>query len=213
LSDTDAPGKRTDMTDTATTILAHIREGQLVRTRLTLDEFLEHNPEEAPYLEYEGDGGVRRKMSPTTEHSAIAAWLGHRFLTYGDQRHRRIYAYVELRTNVGGESKVPDVAIYVDHRPTENERKQATVVADVSIEILSPGQGHTELASKCRWYIDHGGKLAMLVDPGPATVNVWNQWLSQTHYEATDVEPIDELNALLSGLELSAREIFAVLND
>jgi Uma2 family endonuclease len=193
-------------------ILAHIAEGQRAQTRLTLDEFLEHNPEEPPYLEYEGDGGVRRKVSSTTEHAAIAAWLSYRFHAYGEERHRPMFVYVELRTNVGGESKVPDVAIYVGHRPSENDRKQATVVADLSIVITSPGWSYADLAAKCRWYIEHDGKLAMLIDPRPATVEVWDEWSSfPTLHAAPDDTPIAELNTLLPDLNLSADALFAVL--
>src|SRR5579859_1794450 len=112
------------MTDTTTQVLARIAEGEVVQTDLTLDEFLELNPEEPPYLEYEGKGRVRRKMSPTTDHAQIALWLGHVFLTYRESHpHRRLYVYTELRTIAGGLAKVPDVAVYVGR--TTGERAQA----------------------------------------------------------------------------------------
>jgi hypothetical protein len=67
------------MTKTSTAVLANIPEGEVVETELTLDGFPAHNPEEPPYPEYEGNGCVRRKLSPNTEHAGIAAELSHHF--------------------------------------------------------------------------------------------------------------------------------------
>ena len=92
------------MTKPSTAVLANIPEGEVVQTELTLDGFLAHNPDEPPYLEYEGKGCVRRKMSPNTEHAGVAAELSHRFLAYRDATQRELYVYVELRTTVGGQS-------------------------------------------------------------------------------------------------------------
>jgi len=224
------------MTDTATEVLAHIPEGEVIQTELTLDEFLKHNPEEPPYLEYEGKGRVRRKMSPNTEHAAIAAELSHRFLAYRDEHQRRLYVYVELRTNAGGLSRLPDVAVYVDRRPRENQRKQALVVADLSIEILSPHQSRDELVGKCWWYIDQGSRFAMLIDPPERSLMLWDrqqrtiigetettQW-GRMHWGTTtsawpatygsDTDTvIGELDELLPGLQLTPRVMFSVLRD
>ena len=54
------------MTTTSLALL-NIAPGQVVQTDLDLEAFLDADPEEPPYLEYEGDGLVRRKMSPNTD--------------------------------------------------------------------------------------------------------------------------------------------------
>jgi len=213
------------MTKTSTAVLGTIPEGEVVQTELTLAEFLAHNPEEPPYLEYEGKGRVRRKMSPTTDHAAIAGWLSYLFHAYRERTARQLFVYVELRTNAGGLSRVPDVAVYVDHRPRENERKQALVVADLSIEIISPGQTREQQEAKCAWYIGQGGRFAMLIDPPRRELSVWvkstaaNSVGAQARYGTapgtsmtSPDEPIAELEDLLPELTLSAQAIFAVLN-
>jgi hypothetical protein len=128
------------MTTSRSPALATIPEVAVVQTELTLEVFLEENPEEPPYLEYPGKGCVRRKMSPNTDHAAIAAELSHQFLAYRERAQCELYVYVELRTDVGGQSRVPDLAVDVGRRPTENRRKHALVAADLSIDIVSPGE-------------------------------------------------------------------------
>lgn len=98
------------MTKTSPAMLGTISEGEVVQTELTLDEFLAHNPEEPPDLEYEGKGRVRRKISPTTDHAAIAGWLSYLFHAYRERTARQLFVYVELRINMGGLSRVPNVA-------------------------------------------------------------------------------------------------------
>jgi Uma2 family endonuclease len=213
------------MTKTSTAVLGTIPEGAVVQTELTLDEFLAHNQEEPPYLEYEGKGRVRRKMSPTTDHAAIAGWLSYLFHAYRERTARSLFVYVELRTNAGGLSRVPDVAVYVGQRPRENERKQALVVADLSIEIISPGQTREQQEAKCAWYLRQGGRVAMLIDPPRRELSVWVTSASthsvgvQARYgtapgtsTTSPDEPIGELEERLPGLNLSAQAIFSVLN-
>ena len=213
------------MTKTSTAVLGNIPEGEVVQTELTLDEFLAHNPEEPPYLEYEGKGRVRRKMSPTTDHAAIAGWLSYLFHAYRERTARPLFVYVELRTNAGGLSVLPDVSAYVGRPPAENDRKQATTVADLSIEIISPGQTREQQEAKCEWYIRQGGRFAMLIDPPRRELSVWvksastNSVDAQARYGTTPRiyttspdETIGELEDLLPGLNLSAQSIFSVLN-
>lgn len=201
------------MTKTSTAVLANIPEGAVVQTELTLDGFLAHNPEQPPYLEYEGKGCVRRKMSPNTEHAGIAAELSHRFLAYRDATQRELHVYVELRTNVGGQSKVPDGAVYVDHRPSENQRKQALVVADLSIEIISPGESREQQEAKCEWYIQQGGRFAILIDPQRREALVYAKDVAlggvgpRQRYGIDPDAVISELEDLLPGLHLSPQAI------
>lgn len=173
--------------------------------RLTLDQFL-NIPEQEPALEFDSDGTIHEKMSPNTEHGALQAHLARLLLNWidVDPPRRRGYVYTELRTNVAGASKLPDVAFY-RHRPRESARKHALEVADLAIEILSPRDDLEEQRAKCRWYLDHGAEVAMLVDPGQRSVSLF--------------EPVGQLEVfsgpativLLPGLELALDDVFSVL--
>src|ERR1700737_967774 len=141
--------------------------------RLTLDHFLEI-PEQEPALEFDSDGTIHEKMSPNTEHGALPAPLAAFLLNWidVDPPRRRGYVYTELRTNVAGASKLPDVAFY-RRRPRESARKHALEVADLAVEILSPRDDLDEQQAKCKWYVEHGAQVAMLVDPGRRSVTLF----------------------------------------
>jgi Uma2 family endonuclease len=146
-------------------------------------------------------------MSPNTEHGALQAHLGRLLLNWidGDPRRRRGYVYTELRTNVAGASKLPDVAFY-RQRPRESARKRALEVADLAIEILSARDDLDEQRAKCQWYVDHGAQVAMLVDPVQRSIT---RIESVGHVE---VFSSGGTLVLLPGLELALEDIFSVLD-
>lgn len=211
---------------TTTSPLNDIAPGQIRQTELSLREFLDLNPdaEEAPYLEYEGDGLVRRKMSPNPQHSEIQPHLARLFLNYSDQATtvRRLHVYTELRITTSGRSRLPDVAVYVGRRPHEDERKQAIDVADLSIEIVSPGDSRRQLEAKCHWYLDQGSAFAMLIDPERREVSVFSkgtalmgeeqQYVESQYAAYAPGETMVEFTKLLPGLNLSHGLIFQVLD-
>jgi len=173
---------------------------------LTLDQFLQI-PEQEPALEFDSDGTIHEKMPPTTEHGALQAHLAHLLLSWidVDPRRRRGYVYTELRTNVAGASKLPDVAFY-RHRPRESARKHALEVADLAVEILSPRDDLEEQRAKCQWYVDHGAQVAMLVDPGQRSVTLFES------VGQLEVFSSPGTLVLLPGLELALDDVFAVLD-
>jgi Uma2 family endonuclease len=175
-------------------------------TRLTLDQFLEL-PEQEPALEFDADGRIHEKMSPNTEHGALQAHIGHLLLTWVDvdPPRRRGYVYTELRINVAGASRLPDVAFY-RRKPRESKRKHALEVADLSIEILSPRDDLDEQRAKCQWYLDQGGKVAILVDPVERSVTRFEP--SGQREVFSGPEPLE----LLPELTLSLGDVFAVLD-
>jgi Uma2 family endonuclease len=173
---------------------------------LTLDQFLQI-PEQEPALEFDSDGTIHEKMSPNTEHGALQAHLSRLLLNWidVDPPGRRGYVYTELRTNVAGASKLPDVAFY-RHRPRESARKHALEVADLAIEILSPRDDREEQRTKCQWYLEHGAQVAMLVDPGHRLVTLFES--------VGNVEVFSNPGpfVLLPGLELRLDDVFSVLD-
>jgi len=174
-------------------------------TRLTLDQFLEL-PEQKPALEFDADGTIHEKLSPNTDHSALQAHIGRLLLNWidGDPARRRGYVFSELRTNVAGASKLPDVAFY-RRRPRASERKHALNVADVAIEILSPRDDLDEQHDKCMWYLQHGAQVALLVDPPRRSVTRF------VAGQAPELITEPGIVVLLPGLELALAEVFSVL--
>ena len=197
------------MSTTASLALLNIAPGQVVQTDLDLEAFLEADPEEPPYLEYEGDGLVRRKMSPTTDHGAIAAHLCGLLDHWQRQTGRRLYVYVELRTISGRLARLPDVSVYRT-RPPENARKHALRVADLSIEIRSPRESLLQQRAKCRWYLEQGSRAALLLDPDTETAEYFGPAGASDTYAGTRVLPLDDI---LPGLDLTPQAIFAVLHQ
>ena len=175
--------------------------------RLTLDQFLEL-PEQKPALEFDADGTIHPKMAPNTDHAALQAYLARLLLNWidGDPPRRRGYVYTELRTNVAGASKLPDVAFY-RQRPRESARKHALTVADVAIEILSPRDDVDEQRAKCEWYLDQGAQVALLVDPVQRSVERFDaSGHVEVYAEASRLR-------LLPGLELALADVFSVLDS
>jgi len=174
--------------------------------RLTLDQFLEI-PEQEPALEFDADGTIHEKMSPNTEHAALQAHLAHLLLNWVDvdPPRRRGYVYTELRTNLAGASKLPDVAFY-RHRPRASARKHALEVADLAIEILSPRDDLEEQRAKCQWYLDNGAQMAMLVDPGQRAVTLFES------VGQLEVVSSPGTLVLLPGLELALDALFSVVD-
>lgn len=174
--------------------------------RLTLEQFLEL-PEQKPALEFDADGTIHEKMSPNTQHSALQMHIGHLLLSWidVDPRRRRGYVYSELRTNVAGASKLPDVSFY-RRRPYESDRMHALEIADLSIEILSPRDDPDDQAAKCQWYLDNGGGTALLIDPVARTIRRF------AAVGGVDLLPPPDVVEPLPGLELSLAAIFSVLD-
>ncbi len=134
--------------------------------RLTLEQFLEL-PEQKPALELV-DGVVTQKVSPQGEHSALQYEFAERVNRFARPR-KLARAFPELRGSYAGTSLVPDVAVYRwDRIPRTVSGRLANVFRtppDIAVEIISPGQSRADQIDRCRWYIEHGARVALLVDP------------------------------------------------
>jgi Uma2 family endonuclease len=82
----------------------------------------------------------------------------------------------ELRATFAGASYVPDVAVFTWSRlPLDASGEiadECRTPPDVAIEIISPGESAPTLARRCQWYVEHGVRLAVLIDPRPRGIRV-----------------------------------------
>lgn len=180
-------------------------------TTTKLDEFLTI-PEREPALEFNPDGSIRPKMAPTSTHAElqalIARYLGNHISTSFSGTGPHPHVYTELRVNVGGASRLPDVAYYVQRPPT-NEHDHALVAPDLAIEIRSPSDSLDEQRDKCRWWVAQGSRIALLVDPEARAVEYFDAASWQT-YQGSRTMP---LRTVLTGFSLTADSIFDILDS
>jgi Uma2 family endonuclease len=145
-----------------------------IAQRLTLEQFLAL-PETKPALEYDSNGGVKKKVAPRPKHSRLQGTLIARFANFAEPS-KLAMALPELRTTFAGASYVPDVSVFTwDRLPLDASGELADechAPPDIAIEIVSPGQSAAALARRCEWYVAHGVRLAVLLDPRPQDVRV-----------------------------------------
>jgi Uma2 family endonuclease len=176
---------------------------------ITLDEFLEL-PEKKPALEY-FHGMVTQKVSPKALHGGLQFGFGTLLSDFA--RPRRLgAAFTETRVTFAGQSVVPDLIFYrwdrIQRRPDGRVVDDFTTPPDIAAEITSPGQSLAHLEARCRWYVDNGVPVALLIHPRRERVMLFRagaepRWLSG---EA----PI-EIEDILPGFRLTVRELFDVL--
>jgi Uma2 family endonuclease len=174
----------------------------------TLADFLAI-PEQQPALEFNSDGSIQQKTAPSFGHAELQAHLAYLLRRYLEKHPDQVgHVVSELRTTVGGASRLPDVGYYRGGRPRLGNAQDALSVADLVVEILSPSDDREQLREKCRWYLAQGASAALLLDPqaeiaeyfGPA--GVWDAYLGAHSL------PLD---AILPGLKLNAESLFAIL--
>jgi Uma2 family endonuclease len=181
-----------------------------VRQGLTLEEFLAL-PEEKPALEYH-EGVVTQKVAPRPTHSVLQAELT---ITLDRQlRPSRLgRVFPELRATYAGESHVPDLTVYRQERvPRAADGRlanQARTPPDLAVEIISPGQTLRELEATCRWYVDHGVQVALLVVPRDESIRAFRPGAPTTAYYRGERVPLDEI---APGLHLDVDTIFDALD-
>jgi Uma2 family endonuclease len=176
---------------------------------MSLAQFLALAEKEPP-LEFE-DGVVTQKVSPKGRHSALQAELIELFNRHGRPR-KFARAFPELRTTFGGRSYVPDVAVYRWERiPLDSSGRIADdfrVAPDVAVEIVSPKQSTTKIVRRCVWYVNHGVRVALQVDPFDESVLVFRA--SQTPLALRGPDRID-LDDVLPGLVVTVADLIGAL--
>jgi Uma2 family endonuclease len=178
---------------------------------LTLEEFL-RLPEEEPTLEF-AEGVVTRKVSPKGRHSTLQGELIKQLDKAGLPR-RVARAFPELRATFGGASYVPDVSVYRWERIPRDDRGRVAddfrEPPDIAVEIVSPEQSVNGLVRRCLWYVAHGVRVALLVDPADESVLAFRPDRQASAWRGPD--RID-LSEVLPDLELTAEQLFASLRD
>lgn len=179
---------------------------------LTLEEFLKL-PEQKPALEFFG-GMVTQKVSPKGPHGWLQSTLTVLLNTNtSDGPRHRAWAFTETRASFrqpsGDVSLVPDVAVYLWERIPRTPRGRVAddffVLPDIAIEILSPGQSLKSQAARCRWFIEHGSSIALLVNPRNESIVDFRP--DRPERTLRGGERL-ELSPVLPGFELSVRELF-----
>ncbi len=181
----------------------------IARQRLSLEEFLKL-PEEEPALEYL-DGVISQKMSPKGRHFTLQGELVILFNQFAVPR-RLGRAFPEARVTFAGASVVPDVVFYCwDRIPSDENGEVPDDVfdpPDIAIEIASPGQSRRSLIERCRWYVENGVPLAVLVDPRDRSLRAFRSgWDSGPLRGADRVDFGD----VLPGFSLGVDGLFAAL--
>lgn len=182
----------------------------LPKLQLTLEQFLKL-PEESPSLELM-DGAVSQKVSPQQQHSALQLWFAEAINRFARPRKLAL-ALPETRGVFGRDSLVPDVAVYRWSRIPRDERGRVaddvTVLPDIAIEIVSPGQSIPRQLAKCRRYLAAGVAIVLHVNPRDDTVRRFA--VGEPEQGLTGGDRID-LDRVLPGFELTAAEVFSALN-
>ena len=179
------------------------------RNVTTLEEFLKL-PEEKPALQF-FDGVVSQKVSPKLPHGGLQFELG-RLLHESAGPSRPIRIFTETRETYAGASLVPDVSLFRRERvPRDADGSLADdsfVPPDVAAEILSPGQTLRSRRDRCRWYVEHGVPVALLVIPRTLTVEVFRPEAAPLVLRGDDHV---DLGDTAPGLGFVVAELFAVL--
>ena len=179
-------------------------------TPITIDEFLQL-PDTKPASEYI-DGHIIQKPMPQGQHSRIQQKLIN-VINAVTEDARVALALPELRYTFGNRSTIPDVAVFQWHRlPTNPDGTIANAFnapPDWTIEILSPEQSSTRVASNILHCLDHGCQLGWLIDPNERLVQVYNPDQRLISLEA----PEDELPTpvFAGGLHLTLKQLFGWL--
>lgn len=179
-------------------------------TPITIDEFLQL-PDTKPASEYI-DGHIIQKPMPQGQHSRIQQKLINVINAVTEDTHIAL-ALPELRCTFGNRSTIPDVAVFQWHRlPTNPDGTIANAFnapPDWTIEILSPEQSSTRVASNILHCLDHGCQLGWLIDPNERLVQVYNP--DQRLISLEDPEDKLPTPAFAGGLHLTLKQLFGWL--
>lgn len=178
------------------------------KSKLTLEEFLKL-PETKPASEFI-HGEIIQQPMPQGEHSLIQTTLCE-VINGIAKKHKIAIAFPELRCTFGGQSIVPDVAVFRWERiPLTASRRivnRFEIQPDWVIEILSPDQRQTKVLGNLLHCSRNGTELGWLIDSQEESVLAVFPGQQVAVYEGSAQLPI--LNGI--ELELTVEQIFGWL--
>jgi len=162
-------------------------------------------------LELWPDGKVHAKPAVSMPHGLIQGGLVA--LLEGPDRARG-RAATELNAAWGERrSYRPDVAFYARERLAELRTpdghewiRHPRTPPDLAIEIRSPDEPVGDQLARCSWYVQHGVRLAWLVDFEQRVV-----YVLRAEVPGVSVHRADDLTAI--GPDLRAADVFALLES
>jgi Uma2 family endonuclease len=166
-----------------------------------------------PAWEWIGGRAVQ-KMSPTNWHSFLQRELADRLNAWAGANGR---VGTEWRFRVppneyDTRSLVPDVAYISAGRYFALERKERTfpnVPPEIVIEILSPDDRASRVASKKRTYLAWGVLTVLIVDPETRSIEMYDIAGQFKFYGRRETF----IHELFPGLTLPIDDVFAVLDE
>lgn len=178
-------------------------------SNLSLEEFLKL-PETKPASEYI-NGKIYQKPMPQGKHSTLQIELGSDINRVG-KPEKVAYAFTELRCTFGGESIVPDIAVFEwDRIPLDSTGKIANrfeIPPDWTIEILSPGQSPNRVISNITFSIQNGTKLGWFLDPDDESIMIFLPNQLPEFKQGKDILPVLDV---LKDWNLSVEDVFNCL--
>ena len=177
--------------------------------QITLDEFLKL-PETKPASEFI-NGEIIQKPMPQGEHSLLQIKLCTTINQVAETQ-KIAYAFPELRCTFGGDTIVPDIAVFRwDRIPKTASGKINNcfeIHPDWVIEILSPEQQQKKVLTKLLHCSRNGTELVWLMNPEEESVLAVFPGQKIDLYDGEDQLPIVEgVN-----LELTVKEVFSWLS-
>jgi Uma2 family endonuclease len=160
-------------------------------------------PEEKPYLELV-DGTVVQKAVPNRDHWRLVNELLRVLMLYVSAQGGECGPEPRVRLR-SGRYRVADAAYWAPGRATVDDS-----IPTLTIEVRSPGEPLDKQREKCRQYREAGVDVAILVDPGSRSVELFDA----THDSevATPTAGAVVETVALPGFQLSLADLFGVLD-
>lgn len=154
--------------------------------------------------------GERREVSPTGgQHGHVQTRLARFIDAYSDERKLGV-VYTEAGFLL---SRRPDTLLALDAAFVRAERVLPDAdqdgflpqVPDLVVEIVSPGDSHTEVVEKVMTYLEAGVPLVWEVDPKRKRVIIWQG--DHTVHELKQGDTLDGGN-VLPGFQVAVADLF-----
>lgn len=181
----------------------------IVKPKPALEDFLKL-PETKPASEFI-DGEILQKPMPEGEHSVLQGELC-KTINEVAQTQKIAKAFPELRCTFGGQSIVPDIAVFrwerIPFLPSGRIANIFEINPDWAIEILSPNQSQTKVLGKLLHCSQHGTELGWLLDPEEESILAVFPGQKVEMYKGAALLPI--INGI--ELELTVDTVFSWLS-